>query len=289
MEIILKEKLTSALRWVAKLVGSLFCVSSFAFAAPDLLPILDCITYDASTSTVTAYFSYDNRTGSEKTVAIGEPLNHFQPTPIDRGQPEAFTAGFHRKVFSVDFTEPTITWELEGISVVVSNDPTLYCGEIGATGPQGPEGSIGPKGDTGDKGDPGDKGDQGDTGPQGAQGDPGPIGPQGIQGPQGETGPQGPQGEQGEQGPAGKDGVVDRPEVSDLKDRCEVITARGTQERPLIAVVECADDEVVLSGGGICPGKGRLQSSRPLDLNSWRVKCSSDTRTRARAYALCCK
>ena len=62
------------------------------------------------------------------------------------------------------------------------------------------------KGDKGDTGSQGPKGEKGDTGLQGPKGDTGEQGPQGQQGPKGDKGPQGPQGPQGIMGPPGIQG-----------------------------------------------------------------------------------
>ena len=63
---------------------------------------------------------------------------------------------------------------------------SLFKGDKGDTGSQGPQGE---KGDTGLQGP---KGDTGEQGPQGPKGDKGPQGPQGIMGPPGIQGPPGP-------------------------------------------------------------------------------------------------
>ena len=63
---------------------------------------------------------------------------------------------------------------------------SLFKGDKGDTGSQGPQGE---KGDTGAQGP---KGDTGEQGPQGPKGDKGPQGPQGIMGPPGIQGPPGP-------------------------------------------------------------------------------------------------
>ena len=88
-----------------------------------------------------------------------------------------------------------------------NSDPiTIYHGEKGEQGPQGPQGEQGPQGPQGEQGPQGPQGEQGPQGPQGEQGEQGPQGEQGEQGPQGEPGEQGPQGEPGEQGPQGEQG-----------------------------------------------------------------------------------
>ena len=66
---------------------------------------------------------------------------------------------------------------------------SLFKGDKGDTGSQGPQGE---KGDTGAQGPKGDTGEQGPQGQQGPKGDKGPQGPQGIMGPPGIQGPPGP-------------------------------------------------------------------------------------------------
>jgi hypothetical protein len=89
-----------------------------------------------------------------------------------------------------------ISWNEQGIP-----------GEMGVTGPVGPQGEQGipgPKGDKGDQGDPGLQGDQGIQGEPGIQGD---QGDQGLKGDKGDQGDQGIQGEPGVPGPPGANGV----------------------------------------------------------------------------------
>ena len=66
---------------------------------------------------------------------------------------------------------------------------SLFKGDKGDTGSQGPQGE---KGDTGAQGPKGDTGEQGPQGPKGDKGPQGPQGPQGIMGPPGIQGPPGP-------------------------------------------------------------------------------------------------
>ena len=77
-------------------------------------------------------------------------------------------------------------------------------GNIGATGPTGPQGITGASGPTGPQGI---TGASGPTGPQGITGASGPTGPQGITGASGPTGPTGPTGASGPTGPQGITGT----------------------------------------------------------------------------------
>ncbi len=104
---------------------------------------------------------------------------------------------------------------------------SLFKGDKGDTGSQGPQGE---KGDTGAQGPKGEtnkttatesttktdytwslfKGDKGDTGSQGPQGEKGDTG---AQGPKGDTGEQGPQGPKGDKGPQGPQGIMGPPGI----------------------------------------------------------------------------
>ena len=81
-------------------------------------------------------------------------------------------------------------------------------GDIGATGPQGPQGA---------------------TGPQGPQGAAGAAGPQGATGPQGSQGPQGPQGQQGPAGAAGQNGATGIVDTERLSGMAQTLSAHSAE------------------------------------------------------------
>ncbi len=94
---------------------------------------------------------------------------------------------------------------VSGTGTFTNNDLVMIqytrAGNVGATGPTGPQGVSGPTGPTGPTGP------QGVSGPTGPQGVSGPTGPSGVIGSRGPTGPTGPTGPQGVSGPTGPQGV----------------------------------------------------------------------------------
>jgi hypothetical protein len=197
-----------------------------------VIPIVNCVEFDASTDTLTVYFGYINTGTSIRFISAGFN-NMVDPAPNVRpDQPTSFLSGRHDFVWSttqpITDASPSLTWTIFGITATATNDPSLYCstacaapaGPAGATGPQGPEGPEGAEGPTGPQGSAGPAGEQGvpgptgPTGPQGPQGltgSKGDIGPQGLQGPegpQGPPGPAGPSGPAGEPGPQGPQGAI---------------------------------------------------------------------------------
>ncbi len=73
-------------------------------------PFVDSIAVNTN-ETFTAYFGYQNENSFEVPVPIGR-LNHFDPPPFDRGQPEIFKPGEHHNVFSILFDGTPLTWEI---------------------------------------------------------------------------------------------------------------------------------------------------------------------------------
>jgi hypothetical protein len=204
-------------------------ITAFPFA--DLIPILDCVTFNPATNTLTATWGYA-WTGAEEVVVFPGAPNFFDPPPSYEGQPAVFEPGIHHGVFQTtqDLNlYSTLTWNLAGFAETASNDPSRYCnscscppgppgppGPQGSPGPQGPQGVQGPKGDTGAtglQGQPGDPGPKGDTGAAGAKGDKGETGAQGAKGDagpagaKGDAGPAGPKGDTGIPGPQGVQGI----------------------------------------------------------------------------------
>ena len=69
-----------------------------------IVPILDCVTFDQSTNTVTAFFGYVSVNAQTESVPYG-PANFFSPSPAIRpGQPTSFLPGVHHNAFSVSFS-----------------------------------------------------------------------------------------------------------------------------------------------------------------------------------------
>ena len=68
-----------------------FAGLSLGFAATaraqDVVPLLDCVNYDAARGLVAAYFGYVSPFASAVTIVSGSS-NHFSPDPGFRGQTE---------------------------------------------------------------------------------------------------------------------------------------------------------------------------------------------------------
>ena len=200
------------IRILPSLLFALSLVHATGVCAQSVAPILNCVEYDASTNTLTAHFGYVNTNASTVLITLGAS-NFFSPAPLSRGQPTSFLPGIHNDLFSVSQTldvTTSLTWNLDGLSVTATNDPSLYCSTCtDIPGPEGAAGAIGPQGPQGPQGPTGLQGNAGPAGADGAPGSPGPVGGAGPAGPTGATGPQGalgPQGLQGVAGPAGPAG-----------------------------------------------------------------------------------
>ena len=113
------------LRQIA-LAAVLLCAAPLASAQSlALYPILECVTYDSATDTVTASFGYLNFEGVRLNVPFGSN-NIFLPAPFFRGQPTSYEPGIYHDVFTVTFpASQTASWTLAETTVVASNDPAL--------------------------------------------------------------------------------------------------------------------------------------------------------------------
>ena len=102
-----------------------------AFASFDIVPLLDCVTYDAGAGTLTVEFGYYNSNPTTVLVEYGPDNIVLQPPNFRGGQPTSFLPGIHHDVFEVTVNPtdtPQLTWVLQGAAVTGSNDPNLYCG-----------------------------------------------------------------------------------------------------------------------------------------------------------------
>lgn len=104
-----------------------------AAAAFDVVPLMDCVTYDAHADSLTVEFGYDNPNSTTVVVGYGEG-NIFLQAPNFRpkdNQPTSFLPGVHHHAFEVNVIElseqPQLTWVLQGAAITASNDPSLYC------------------------------------------------------------------------------------------------------------------------------------------------------------------
>jgi len=84
-----------------------------------ITPILECVTSSGRHS-LTAFFGYDNPNSGNAQVPVGGN-NYFSPDPQDRGQPTTFQPGRQRFVFSVSFTNGTLTWNLTQLTASASS------------------------------------------------------------------------------------------------------------------------------------------------------------------------
>jgi RHS repeat-associated protein len=67
------------------------------------------------------HFGVNNPNPEAVDVPVG-PLNRFQPTPEDRGQPTSFDPGTVEELFTVPFEEAELTWQLDGNGATASED-----------------------------------------------------------------------------------------------------------------------------------------------------------------------
>ncbi len=216
--------------------------------AQQIVPVLNCVTFNTSTNTLTGFLGYASSYPGPVIRQVGDD-NFFFPGVPDRGQPTEFLPGVHDRVFIVSFqvsvSMPALSWFLDGQSAL-QNDATRACsprsrgawdgattyawGDIvvhaglpwvsNGSGTFGEPGvssewtvwpTVAPPGPQGPPGPAGPQGPPGASGPQGPPGPPGLPGPPGEQGPAGPPGPQGQPGPQGPQGPPGSTCVVPGP------------------------------------------------------------------------------
>ncbi len=83
-----------------------------------VLPVVECVT-PLQGGTYRALFGYVNTAATEYHQPIG-PGNMVTPGVSDRGQPTSFGPGTHTKVLSVDFSGPSLTWEVRGQAATAS-------------------------------------------------------------------------------------------------------------------------------------------------------------------------
>jgi hypothetical protein len=93
-----------------------------------VIPLLDCVVYEPQTSTLVAFFGYVSTFPDPVTIDLES--NHFNPPPVNRGQPVEFQPGLHPRVFSTHFHTqqyPELRWHFQERTVSASNDPSRYC------------------------------------------------------------------------------------------------------------------------------------------------------------------
>jgi hypothetical protein len=86
-----------------------------ATGAGSLTPFLDCVTTNAQTGDITAYYGYHNTGSNALVVAVGQD-NQVFPADEFQGQPTYFNQGTFAQVFPVTFDPsvfPSIAWILD--------------------------------------------------------------------------------------------------------------------------------------------------------------------------------
>jgi hypothetical protein len=84
-----------------------------------LTPLVDCVRSDGS-GVFTAVLGYDN--GGTATRHLTGRANRLTPSRYDGAQPTTFASGPHHGVLSLRSTDPTVSWTLDGTTVVASAD-----------------------------------------------------------------------------------------------------------------------------------------------------------------------
>ena len=230
------------------------------------------------------YFGYVNSCSEPLVIPVGDD-NFFSPEPQDRGQPTVFEPGIHYKAFVTSYVTspqiPQLAWFVGQNHVLASNRGSMFCQNPASLMWKGPWGATReyfendvvtfqgsawiakkPKFTT-----PQLIASEHNLNVSPVEGPFWTILSQSVPGPEGPPGPQGPVG-------PGLD-----------VERFRTVT-NETVFGPALA--QCADNELVLTGGGSCGTGplGALQHSAPAGLNAWRVRCQNPT-TRATAFAIC--
>lgn len=95
-------------------------VPQLATAQINIIPVVSCVTVDASTNVATAYFGWVSLESNTVSIPFGAS-NFFTPSPPFRNQPTTFASGQNDKSFSVVFpANTTLTWTLNGVAVSAS-------------------------------------------------------------------------------------------------------------------------------------------------------------------------
>ncbi|MEY9964951.1 hypothetical protein ABIA33_002993 [Streptacidiphilus sp. MAP12-16] len=110
----------------AVVVGGAVLVGDPASAASSgvLRPYVNCVTTDAQSGIVTAYFGYENTLGKQLEFGVGQD-NQIYPASPFQGQPTFFNEGNYPQGFSVAFDPkiiPSVDWILDGQDATASVD-----------------------------------------------------------------------------------------------------------------------------------------------------------------------
>jgi hypothetical protein len=92
-------------------------------------PLLDCVSYNPATNTLTINWGYTDTNSQPSIIPIGN-FNFFDPPPPNQGEPITFNPGVHHNAFQnkLDLNEaPALFWHLNLIVATATNDPANYC------------------------------------------------------------------------------------------------------------------------------------------------------------------
>jgi RHS repeat-associated protein len=129
MEARAQQQLEIFLRTVERYRGTRISEEAADTLIEEIQPIVDALERAALEPTVycvekttsgwIGHFGMSNPNAESVDVPIG-PLNRFQPVPEDRGQPTSFKPGTVEKLFTVEYEEGELTWQLDGNGATVS-------------------------------------------------------------------------------------------------------------------------------------------------------------------------
>jgi len=124
-------RLTILQRALAIALPVLLISNGVAGQSSEVVPLLECVLYDAATDSLSAIFGYVSTGDTPVQIDVG-PNNFFTPGVLFRNQPSMFQPGLHAAAFiatfAADGSTEQITWFLNGNTATAKNEPSLYCG-----------------------------------------------------------------------------------------------------------------------------------------------------------------
>ena len=102
-----------------------------AARAQTVIQQVTCVAPDPTDATrYIAYFGYTNTSSETQFIPSGTSRNFYYPLTTRPDAPSTFYPGIHRKVNNVSGIPRTVneTWELDGVRVVASFQPGMFCG-----------------------------------------------------------------------------------------------------------------------------------------------------------------
>ena len=242
--------------WMVVLIPLAISSTNLLADSPNIWPLLSCVDVIEEHDMVVGHMAYVNRDPDTLWEVEAGEQNFVSPGPLDQGQTTRFLGGWHYKegtaLTFIRSEQDSMTWFLVNSSVIVQDNPSIYCRSTQCVCPPRPKGPVG---------------------------EPGPAGPAG---PQGVEGPQGPKGEQGPEGPRGADALSACSWISESSGQATAVASCGADRRALSGAGTCDNDPPLQSGDW---RTGVIHSSQPVDDHAWAVNCRIG---RATARALCC-